>query len=134
QLWPELAGTLHVDAQLTGNRQQPLLHADVEASDLVFQNLQLQQLQLNVDADSTQQTMRGQLRSQQLHINNQLIAEQLQLNANGNLAQHQLQLQWQHPSGQLSAALQGGLDTGLSRWQASLEQLNIRQQQAGAWQ
>lgn len=131
QLWPELSGSLHIDAQLRGNQQQPLLNATVSGDNIAFNDYLIEKLDSNISSDLLQKNMRGELTIAQLTIgNNELLTSAL-LTFDGNNTNHHITLQLDHPQASTGLRVRGSYIDNI--WQAKLSNWFIKGELAGTW-
>ncbi|MEG3110417.1 translocation/assembly module TamB domain-containing protein [Pantoea sp. T14] len=117
---PGLGGVVKGTLKARGTLQAPQVLADLNATGLRWQQLQINRVTLNGDVRSSDQIAgKLQLRVEQLK-QDALSINLLTLNADGNEKQHQLKLdvQGKPVSGQL--ALSGSFDRQQQRWKGSL--------------
>ncbi|MGK3127060.1 translocation/assembly module TamB domain-containing protein [Candidatus Pantoea formicae] len=117
---PGLGGVAKGTVKARGTLQAPQLLADITATGLRWQQLQIRRVALEGDVKSSDQIAgKLQLRVEQLQ-QDALKINLLTLNADGNEKQHQLKLnvQGEPISGQL--ALNGSFDRKTQRWQGNL--------------
>ena len=117
---PGLGGVVKGTLKARGTLQAPEVLADLNATGLRWQQLQINRVTLNGDVRSSDQIAgKLQLRVEQLK-QDALSINLLTLNADGNEKQHQLKLdvQGKPVSGQL--ALSGSFDRQQQRWKGSL--------------
>ncbi|WGK56771.1 translocation/assembly module TamB domain-containing protein [Pantoea sp. SS70] len=117
---PGLGGVAKGTIKARGTLQAPQLLADLTATGLRWQQLQIRRVALQGDVKSSDQIAgKLQLRVEQLQ-QDALKVNLLTLNADGNEKQHQLKLEVQGEpvSGQL--ALNGSFDRKTQRWQGNL--------------
>ncbi|QDY43142.1 autotransporter assembly complex protein TamB [Candidatus Pantoea soli] len=129
---PGLGGVAKGTLKARGTLQAPQLLADLTASGLRWQQLQIRRVMLQSDVKSSDQVAgKLQLRVEQLQ-QDALKVSLLTLNADGNEKQHQLKLNVQGDpvSGQL--ALSGSFDRQTQRWQGTLNNTRF-DTPAGEW-
>lgn len=129
-LLPELAGTLQLDATLTGAPTLPAVSATARGRRLGWaDSIDVDALNLDTrfDPDGTlalSLTLDG--------IDGPTALDTAALNINGTLDRHQIDLAATAPDGTAKLTLRGGADVDRQRWQGQLSALNVAARQMPA--
>lgn len=127
---PRGAGSLHAEGEWRGGLHTPQGRLVLRAEELAWQSAQLGQLEFSASVDAAQNiSAHGSLRGLQ-HESLALDAANLQLD--GTLTAHQLQLSGQNAQGAVQLSAQGGYTQ--AQWQGTLQQAEITLAGSDAWQ
>ena len=132
RLLPQSRGVLNSTGQLRGSLQQPQAEIELQAQQLAYATVKLQNLRGGIQLDASGQ------RASQLSLTGEglQLAEQswqaLDIKGNGTPEQHQLSARLRGSLGSFGLGLQGRWQAPL--WQGQLTRLDAQQTLAGNWQ
>ncbi|MDO6562546.1 translocation/assembly module TamB domain-containing protein [Amphritea sp. 1_MG-2023] len=131
-LHPELKGSLTATGSLTGTRAQPHVIAKLEGQTLQFNQHQSATLSADIDIDLN----RANRSSLQLSATHLILADQswqqLSLNGQGKVTQHQLSLKAEQGPIDIALNLNGGWQA--AQWRGDISRLDLRQADLDEWQ
>ncbi|MBU0945546.1 MAG: translocation/assembly module TamB domain-containing protein [Proteobacteria bacterium] len=131
-LIPESSGVFQLQGTVGGRREEPRLAMTVDASALKVKDIVLKSLKAVVNADlAGQGQIEADLKAAGLELPGQSI-DKVQLQVQGSLAEHRLDLSLATTLGALQLALTGGLED--QEWQGKLAELMLQSNQYGEWQ
>ncbi|AHF00279.1 translocation/assembly module TamB domain-containing protein [Thioalkalivibrio paradoxus] len=131
---PALGGRIELDAKVSGTPDSPRIAARGEGHALRYDELQLERLDLQLDAGlDPEAPAELALRLADLRAGGQHIGE-LRLDADGKASAHRLELAVEAGDlGRLRLQAAGGYDLEQALWNGRLERLDLEQAQAGRW-
>ena len=135
QLLPELAGSLQLEAQLTGEAETPHLSAEGSGAALRYGDYRLAGVELAADAALMEGAPANlELRLSEFVMDGVPLVEQLTLAVSGTTDDHHLTLDAAAPEhGRLGVTLQGGLDMDATHWRGDLTRLSLDHPLGGDW-
>lgn len=126
--WQGLAGRLQGAGTLQGSLAQPNIQANLQGSQLRYQDLRLGKLAAAIQQHGERYTLNAQLDDLR-QGENALAAASVQ--GEGSLADHRITAQLNHAVGKLVLTANGGWQN--NQWQGSLPSLSLRDTPAGNW-
>jgi len=130
--WPNLSGALNAKVSMKGSLQQPTVKAQLEASQLNYQESHITQLFFNTDYQhASQQQSTLELSAHGVRVQQNEI-EQFKLQLNGNQQAHKILLDLQSSLANLHIAADG--QWSKPQWIAQVNQLWVEHVQLKKWQ
>ncbi|WP_111657067.1 translocation/assembly module TamB domain-containing protein [Isoalcanivorax indicus] len=134
-LWPDLHGTLHLDARVHGTRSAPVLQARINSEEIGYAEWRLHDLSLVADATNGPDAplMSLALGTGHLTRSGDVVLERVAVNGDGDASDHRMTWAITAPQGSTRGAAAGMLED-LRAWQGMLRALEIDSPISGLWQ
>ncbi|KDE39423.1 putative exported protein [Nitrincola lacisaponensis] len=130
---PDASGTLSASGEVTGAMTTPAIRADIQGTDLRYQDNRILQLGGRVQADLSG----AQPSELQLELNDLLAAGQvlqrISLTGRGRPESHRLQLEVEGEPLVMDLSIEGGWQAAQSRYAGQLSRLSLSRQEIGQW-
>ena len=115
-IYASASGTIKGNAKIIGKVDKPVVTSEFNVDNLAFNALKLKSAKLNVDIDINKDWQTSIKLSAKDLWQESLLAQQIELEINGDLAAHQLFIDLQHPEYTLKHELSGGVITKGEDW------------------
>lgn len=134
QLYPDIQGALQAEATLSGSQATPLLQLQLTGKQLAYAGQQIGAVtgHAEVQLFSWQQILID-LQAETLQLAGQKI-DSMAINASGEAADHQLQLQLKMAQLETQWQLSGRFDPATQQWQGKIDQADLNNSNLGLWQ
>ncbi|OUD11669.1 translocation/assembly module TamB domain-containing protein [Thioflexithrix psekupsensis] len=139
-LLPNAQGQLSSKGTISGNPQSPHIKAHIKGEKLGFDELTLQQLAVDMEANlgKPDSPLNLNLLLKQLHQADELLLSDASIVGTGTIKQHQIKLNAKAPMQDVALQLNGGLKLDQLDWQGQWQQLQVKFKEnlakAGEWQ
>lgn len=134
QLYPAAAGSMTVNGELHGDRKEPLLQLQLDGKQLAYGNQQTGTLQGRAEVQLfSWRKILLELRARDLQLAGQAI-DTMEIDAQGEANDHQLQLQMKMAQLQSTWRLHGAFDNERQRWHGQVTQADLDNPELGLWQ
>lgn len=137
-LLPGAVGDFISNGELLGPRDQPQIKLLARSNTLVFNDYQIQNLSVDVDASTGNQQapLSATLKLKSLSLNNQAVVQNLSVDLSGTLAKHQLKINSTvKQSTSIAAQIFGSNDVNVAElnWQGRVAKLSVNNPEFGDW-
>lgn len=134
QLYPDVQGALQATAQLHGKQAEPLLQLQLDGKNLAYAGQQIGTLtgRAEVQLFSWRQIL-IELQAEALQLVGQKI-DAMEISAQGEAADHQLQLHLKMAQLEAQWQLSGRFDPATEQWQGKVDKADLNNTELGLWQ
>lgn len=131
-LWPNATGSLQAQGQIAGTRKEPRIRFESTAADLEVGNLGIRSLNGFGQGDVTREGgLEVSMHAEEVTIGDSLL-QAVDLELQGTLEDHRLDLEVDAPTGQGKMSLAGGYDG--ERWTGKISSGDMQTEQWAEWQ
>ncbi|ALG67605.1 hypothetical protein AL038_07685 [Beggiatoa leptomitoformis] len=134
ELLPQAGGSLQGSGKINGSLNNPKINATLQAKQLAYAENRLASLDVKIDADlQGKQGLNLSLQAADFFQSNEKVIDKIEVNGQGQLAQHSLTATIKAPENNLFVKIDGGLVLTPLRWQGQISQVTANLEKAGQW-